>query len=147
MVNYENNGAKSLIQKKYDKPYVIKDKQKKIAEKMNLVIRPSENHLKKLDVFRYQIDKETGKQTKLLKKVAEIGGRYQDGKWYGDYASYLKDPKDRYGNKVDAEERKRLYKARHRHERKLVSAKDKKKDPRLKTGFTPSYYADAILWS
>jgi hypothetical protein len=107
--------------------YKILPAQEKNARKMGLEIVPSLDSGKKIDVM------------KDGKKVASIGGRYFDGVWYGDYHTYKKDPKDRYGNKVDAEQRKRAYLKRHEHE--------KKNDKRKGKGFTPSFYADRILWS
>lgn len=137
MPNYENAGAKSLIDKKFDKPYKIKPKQFANAKKLGVIIKPSENHLKKIDVFKV-----IGKgSTSYNEKLASIGGRYQDGKWYGDYASYLLDPEDRYGNEVDPEERRKLYLARHKHESKS------KKNKKNKVKETPSYFADKILWT
>ena len=115
--------------KNRNKPkYRIKARQKKEAKRLGVVIKPSENSLKKIDVF----DKEGN-------KLASIGGRYFDGEWYGDYASYLEKPEDRYGNEVNPQEKRRLYLARHEHE-----AKFKKVDG--KRVRTPSFYADEILW-
>lgn len=108
--------------------YKIKDEQKKVAGKLGVIIKPSSNKLKKIDVFN-----------KNGRFLASIGGRYYDGVWYGDYASYLKHPEDRYGNEVSAKERRRLYLNRHAHEPKFKIIKGK----RLRT---PSYWADEILW-
>ena len=62
-----------------------------IAKKYNLIIKPSTNVKKKIDVYRHNI------------KIAEIGAI-----GYDDYPNYI----IKYGNIV-AEKRKILYKKRH----------------------------------
>lgn len=117
------------------KDYDIKPRQKKNASRLGVEIRPSENKLKKLDVL------------KDGKVISQIGGRYQDGVWYGDYASFLLKPKDRYGNDIDPEERRILYLKRHAHEDKFTKgtrANRRKGEGKFRS---PSYYADKILWS
>ena len=67
---------------------------------------------------------------------------YQDGTPYGDYATYLKNPKEpKRGNVVDPEQNRKMYLARHSLEPKT---KVNKKGETVKT---PSYWADKILWS
>tara|TARA_R110000787_G_C13107806_1_gene413292 strand:- start:111 stop:533 length:423 start_codon:yes stop_codon:yes gene_type:complete len=140
MPNYESGeGAKQYV-KKYQKDYVIPQRVKDIAKKINVKVLPSRNHLKKIDVFSI-----TGNSKTNNRLLAQIGGRYQDGAWYGDYPTYLKRPVDRYGNKIDADERKRLYLARHSHEKKTDKSKSKWNKGKLER--TPSYYADTLLWS
>ena len=121
------------------KDYKIKPRQKRNADRLGVIIKPSQNKMKKLDVFKKNKE---GKATELL---AQIGGRYYDGVWYGDYATFLQNPKDRYGNEVDADERRRLYLKRHAHESKWT--KGTKKNQRRGAEFrSPSYWADEILW-
>lgn len=62
------------------------------AKKLNLIIKPSKNPKKKIDVFN--------KNGKFLKSIGAKG--------YFDYPSYLK----KFG-KVYADQRKKLYKQRH----------------------------------
>lgn len=80
------------------------------AKKLGVQIRSSSNSSKKLDVYLQG------------KKVASIGAA-----GYGDYDYYL-----RTKGKKFADERRRLYKARHEANRH-------------KKG-TAGYYADKILW-
>jgi len=90
--------------------YKIKSRQRTAAKKIGVTIKPSMNKNKKIDVF------------KSGKKVASIGD-----KRYQDYATYRNNRGVKFAN-----ERKRLYKARHQR-------------TRLKKG-SNSYYADKILW-
>ena len=90
--------------------YEIKSRSKQRAKELGVEIKPSTVKNKKIDVYKDD------------KKIASIGD-----KRYKDYPTYLQE------NKKIAEERKQLYKERH------------KKD-RMKKG-TPGYYADKILWS
>jgi hypothetical protein len=89
--------------------YKIKQYSKDKAKQLGVQIKPSTNPKKKLDVFKEGI------------KVASIG----DLK-YKDYPTYLQE------NKQLAEERRRLYKIRHKNDiNKLNSS---------------GYYANRILW-
>jgi hypothetical protein len=89
--------------------YKIKQYSKDKAKQLGVQIKPSTNSKKKLDVFKEGI------------KVASIG----DVK-YKDYPTYLQE------NKQLAEERRRLYKIRHKNDiNKLNSS---------------GYYANRILW-
>jgi hypothetical protein len=90
--------------------YKITNRQRKNAQSLGVAIKPSTNKSKKIDVF------------KNGKKIASIGAM-----GYMDYELYLNSLGKEY-----AEERRRLYKIRH-------------KDNRNKIG-TPGYYADRILW-
>jgi hypothetical protein len=96
------------------KKYAITPYTKKQAEKLGVVVKPSKT--KKIDVF--------DKDGKLL---VSVGGRKDDGTFYGDYPTYI----IKHGKEVADEIRKR-YKARHEQYRKKVG--------------TPSYYADQLLW-
>ena len=117
------------------KPYEIKKRQRDNAKKLGVEIRPSENKLKKLDVL------------KDGKVISQIGGRYQDGIWYPDYATLLQNPKDRYGNTLDPEERRLLYIKRHAHEDKFTKGTRENRRRGEKQFRSPSFYADKILWS
>jgi hypothetical protein len=90
--------------------YKITAKQKRNAEALGVTIKPSTNKSKKIDVF------------KNGQKIASIGAM-----GYMDYELYIKAK-----GKAFAEERRRLYKIRH-------------KDNRNKIG-TPGFFADKILW-
>jgi hypothetical protein len=79
------------------------------AKRLNVFIRPSENPKKKVDVYKND------------KKVASIGDVN-----YQDYPHYLQ--KD----KALAENRRRLYRIRHKGEADNVGS--------------PGYYASKILW-
>lgn len=121
--------------------YKIKDRQERNAKKLGVEIRPSKNKMKKLDVFK-EIDGEDF-------KISEIGGYYQDGTPYGDYATYLQTKKDRYGKDVDADERRKRYLVRHEHEKKkkrYTATFEGGKEKKIEIG-TPSFYADKILWA
>jgi hypothetical protein len=91
--------------------YEILPLTKKKAKQLNLIVKPSESKNKKIDVY-----------DKKGFFITSIGA-----KGYWDYAYYLK-----YFGKQMADERKRLYKIRH------------KKDINKKG--TPGYYAYKLLW-
>ena len=90
--------------------YEIKARQKRNAKKLGVEIKPSTNKKKKIDVYKND------------KKIASIGA-----KDYSDYASYIETKGKEY-----ADNRRRLYKARHEKTRKIIGSN--------------SYYADKILW-
>jgi hypothetical protein len=79
--------------------YRIKTGQRLAARRLGVVIRPSTEKNKKLDVFKNGI------------KIASIGlvG-------YGDYWSYVQDEKYNRATKGTAAERRRLYKIRNANE-------------------------------
>ena len=89
-------------------PYKITDYSYNQAKKLNVEIKPSSNKKKKIDVFKND------------KKIASIGSIN-----YLDYPNFIKTKGLDYAN-----ERKKLYKIRH------------KKDLNSKNGF----YANKILW-
>ena len=89
--------------------YKIKQYSKDKAKQLGVQIKPSTNSKKKLDVFKEGI------------KVASIG----DLK-YKDYPTYLQE------NKQLAEERRRLYKIRHKNDLNKINSN--------------GYYANRILW-
>ena len=98
--------------------YKIKKLQREKAKKEGVTIKPSTNKKKKIDVFKNK------------KKVASIGGVREDGSFYTDYATSIKQD-----GKAKADKRRTLYLKRHRREPKM---KDGKR--------TASYYADTLLW-
>jgi len=91
--------------------YIITKYTKNKAKKLNVIILSSYKKNKKIDVY--------DKYGNFLVSIGDIN--------YLDYPNYLK----HYGKKI-ADERKRLYKIRH------------KKD-RLEKG-SAGYYADQLLW-
>ena len=74
--------------------YVITEYSKQQAKKLGVVLQPSSNPKKKIDVY------------KGGKKVASIGAT-----GYGDYGTFLETK-----GKAYADERRRLYKIRHKNE-------------------------------
>ena len=90
--------------------YSITNYTKQKAKELNVKIKPSSNKNKKIDVF---------KDNKKIASVGAIG--------YSDYPTYVKTNGKEYAN-----ERRRLYKARH--------SKDSKNNG------TNGYYADKLLW-
>lgn len=75
--------------------YDIKDYSKKQAAKLGVIIKPSTNKNKKIDVFKNE------------KKVASVGAI-----GYKDYPTYMKEKGKQY-----ADERRQLYKMRHNKDR------------------------------
>ena len=90
--------------------YEIKARQKRNAKILGVEIKPSTNKKKKIDIYKND------------KKIASIGASS-----YNDYASYIETKGKEY-----ADNRRRLYKARHEKTRKIIGSN--------------SYYADKILW-
>lgn len=83
----------------------------KQAEKLGVEIKPSAKKNKKIDVY---------KNKKLISSIGQLGAK--------DYPTYLKETK----NKEFADERKRLYKLRHKKDLSIVGS--------------AGYYANNILW-
>ena len=75
------------------------------AKELGLVIKPSSNLLKKIDVF------------KNGKKIASIGARGMN-----DYPTYLEKEKKGYHPKGYANKRRKLYKERHEKDRHIVGS-------------------------
>jgi hypothetical protein len=90
--------------------YKITTRQFSQALKLGVFIKPSTNKSKKIDVYRNG------------KKIASIGAI-----GYNDYDIYL-----RTKGKAFADERRRLYKIRHKDNRNVKG--------------TPGFFADRILW-
>ena len=90
--------------------YKIKTYTKNQAKKYGLKVKPSKVKGKKIDVFKGD------------KKVASVGAT-----GYNDYPTWMQKKGKKY-----ADERRRLYKIRHKNDRN-------------KRG-TPGWYADKLLW-
>jgi hypothetical protein len=95
--------------------YIIQKGQRDAARKLGVVIVPSKEPDKKIAVFRNGV------------LVAQIGQR-----GYMDYHLYLKAEKAGKFPKGYANERRRLYKIRHKNDRNKFG--------------TAGFYADKILW-
>jgi len=81
------------------------------ARRINVIVRPSKRKGKKVDVYDRQGN-----------YITSVGA-----KGYLDYASYRK----LYGREM-AEKRRKLYKMRHKKDRKIRN--------------TPGWFADQLLW-
>jgi hypothetical protein len=90
--------------------YKITTRQKNNANALNVVIKPSTVKGKKIDVYKNDV------------KIASIGAL-----GYMDYDSYIKTKGLAYAN-----ERRRLYKLRHKNDRNKKGS--------------AGFYADKILW-
>jgi|TARA_R110000824_G_scaffold392505_2_gene590962 hypothetical protein len=90
--------------------YTITAYTKRKAKELGVVVKPAKNKSKKLDVYKKE------------KKVASVGA-----KGYNDYPTYIKKKGKKY-----ADERRRLYKIRHKKDRTKIG--------------TPGWYADKLLW-
>ena len=90
--------------------YDISSYTKSAAKRLGVTVKPSTKASKKIDVL---------KDGKVVASVGAYG--------MGDFPTFLKTHGRAY-----AEERRRLYKARHERHRHKVD--------------TPSYYADQLLW-
>ena len=85
--------------------YIIQRKQRDAAKRLGVVIVPSKDPEKKLDVY------------KDGKKVASVGAT-----GYNDYYLYLKGEKSGKYPKGYAAERRRLYKIRHAKDRRVYGS-------------------------
>ena len=104
--------------------YKIKQYTLDQAKKHGVIVKPSTNKKKKIDVFK-KVKEKDGKE--VLKKLVSVGAI-----GYMDYPSYLAAEKRGEYKPGYADKRRKLYKKRH--------AKDRKK-PR-----TAGWYADKLLW-
>jgi ribosomal protein L7/L12 len=95
--------------------YEITEYSKIRASKLGVDIKPSTNKNKKIDVY------------KEGKKITSIGARKENGTFYKDYPTYVKEK-----GKAYADERRKLYKQRHEKNRTKFGSR--------------SWYADKILW-
>ena len=91
--------------------YLITTYTKNKAKKLNVIVLSSDKKNKKIDVYNV-----------YGKSIVSIGDPN-----YLDYPNYIK----KYGKKI-ADERKRLYKIRHKKDRLIKG--------------TAGYYADQLLW-
>ena len=105
-------------------PYKIKQYTLDQAKKHGVIVKPSTNKKKKIDVFK-KIKEKDGKE--VLKKLVSVGAI-----GYLDYPTYMMLEKQGKVKPGTADARRKNYKKRH--------AKDRKK-PR-----TPGWYADKLLW-
>lgn len=85
--------------------YIIQPQQRKIAKAMGVIILPSKDKTKKLDVYM------------AGKRVASIGAT-----GYGDFYIFSKMEKLGKAPRGFAMERRRLYKLRHAKDRKVVGS-------------------------
>ena len=99
--------------------YKITQYTKDKAKIEGVIVKPSTNKRKKIDVF----DKQGN-------KLVSIGGIKKDGTPYMDYPNYIK----KIG-KEKADIKRKNYLKRHAHEAKIKNGKK-----------TPSYYADVLIW-
>ena len=91
--------------------YKVTNYTKQQAKKLNVKITPSEKKNKKLDVF-----------TTSGKYITSVGDNR-----YKDYPTYINEKGQKY-----ADDRRKLYKARHEKDRKVRNS--------------AGYYADKLLW-
>ena len=90
------------------------------AKQLGVIVKPSTNKMKKIDV--YKKNKKQNKTRNTLVKVASIGAAGMN-----DYPTYMKKNGIQY-----AKTRRRLYKIRHQKDR-------------TRSG-SPGWYADKLLW-
>jgi hypothetical protein len=98
-------------------PYHITNYTYKQAKKIGVVVKPSTNRIKKIDVFI----KDKNKQG-TLKKIASVGAAGMN-----DFPTYIQKK-----GLIFAKTRRRLYKIRHERDRK--------------TKWTRGWLADKLLW-
>ena len=99
-------------------PYHITNYTYKQAKKIGVVVKPSTNRIKKIDVYR----KDTGKKNTTMKKIASVGAAGMN-----DFPTYIQKK-----GLTFAKTRRRLYKIRHDKDRK--------------TKWTRGWLADKLLW-
>ena len=90
------------------------------AKQLGVIVKPSTNKMKKIDV--YKKNKKQNKTRNTLVKVASIGAAGMN-----DYPTYTKKKGIQY-----AKTRRRLYKIRHQKDRTRSDS--------------PGWYADKLLW-
>ena len=111
-------------------PYVITDYSKQQAKKLGVDLRQSSNPKKKIDVYkaiplpfsRRLSSVAVGDTQKRYEKIASIGAT-----GYGDFPTWTK-----LKGKTYADEKRRLYRLRHKGEEKVIGSN--------------GYYAWYILW-
>ena len=92
--------------------YEITEYTKKKAKQLGVTVKPSDKKKKKIDVYKDN------------KKIASIGNID-----YGDYSTFLQ---TKGKGKVYADERKRLYRIRHKKDINVIGSN--------------GFYAKALLW-
>lgn len=92
--------------------YEITEYTKKKAKQLGVTVKPSDNKKKKIDVYKDN------------KKIASIGNID-----YGDYPTFLQ---TKGKGKVYADERRRMYKIRHKKDINVIGSN--------------GFYANALLW-
>jgi len=97
--------------------YSIKKYTYNKAKKLGVIVKPSTNKTKKIDVFL-----RTGSDGKKGKKIVSVGANGMN-----DYPTYIQKRGLAY-----AKTRRRLYRQRHERDRHVRG--------------TPGYYADKLLW-
>ena len=95
--------------------YIIQKAQRDAARRLGVIIVPSKDKQSKIDVFRDGI---------LVARIGDVD--------YLDYHLYLKGEKAGKFPRGTAAERRRLYKVRHKNDRRKFG--------------TAGFYADQILW-
>ena len=99
--------------------YKITNYTRQQAKKLGVIVKPSTNPVKKIDVF-----KEVRGEMKKVASVGAIG--------YNDYPTYMRLEKEGKVEKGTAKDRRKNYKIRHQNNRN-------------KKG-TNGWYADKLLW-
>ena len=106
--------------------YSIKKYTYKKAKKLGVIVKPSTNKTKKIDVYKNNKSNKNksnkSKNSKNLLKIASIGANGMN-----DYPTYIQKKGLKY-----AKTRRHLYKIRHNKDRKQKG--------------TPGWYADKLLW-
>jgi len=129
-IDYFDEGFDDEKEKKYlsniniMSSYKIKQYTRDQAKKHGVIVKVSTNPKKKIDVFK-KVKEKDGKE--VLKKLVSVGDPN-----YNDYPTYQLLEKKKEVKEGTAEARRKLYKKRHR--------KDRKK-PR-----SAGWYADKLLW-
>jgi hypothetical protein len=104
-------------------PYHITNYTYKQAKKIGVVVKPSTNRIKKIDVFIKDKNKNRNKNKNgTLKKIASVGAAGMN-----DFPTYIQKK-----GLTFAKTRRRLYKIRHDKDRK--------------TKWTRGWLADKLLW-
>tara|TARA_R100000773_G_C4214260_1_gene113210 strand:- start:314 stop:706 length:393 start_codon:yes stop_codon:yes gene_type:complete len=125
-IDYFDEGFDDEIENKKISNNIIKMSNYKVtqytknkAKGLGVIVKPSTNAKKKIDVFKKEKDKD-GKM--VLKKIVSIGDPN-----YKDFPTYMKEDGKEVANK-----RRKLYKIRHNKHRKNKGSR--------------SWWADNLLW-
>lgn len=115
VVHKTSSFAKKIISI-YSMPYKITAYTYKQAKRLGVIVKPSTDKTKKIDVFRKE-----GK-TKTMKKIASVGAAGMN-----DFPTFIQKK-----GLAFAKTRRRLYKMRHERDRHTKGSR--------------GYYADQLLW-